>query len=112
MIKPDYVYNFFFFIEYNLKGIALFQSFKLLLEISKTQQYLPSNFSSGGDSNETMIEEKENMTMVSPTAGDPFRKKAYFLKPVVPSSSIDEPPFELPQSFSSLPSRLDPKIGH
>ncbi|PRQ31701.1 putative protein-serine/threonine phosphatase [Rosa chinensis] len=55
-----------------------------------------------------MIEEKE-MVMVSPTGGDPFRKNAYFLKPILPDSSIYEPPFNLPHCFSSLAPRFDPK---
>ncbi|PRQ31734.1 putative protein-serine/threonine phosphatase [Rosa chinensis] len=54
-----------------------------------------------------MNEEKE-MAMVSPTGEDPFRKEAYFLKPIIPNSSIDEP-FKLPQGFTSLPPRFDPK---
>ncbi|KAK9938429.1 hypothetical protein M0R45_015169 [Rubus argutus] len=56
-----------------------------------------------------MIEEKEDALMVSPAGGDPFRKKAYFLKPILPNSSIDEPPFKLPRCFSSLPPRFGPK---
>nr|XP_004295809.2 PREDICTED: uncharacterized protein LOC101294837 [Fragaria vesca subsp. vesca] len=58
-----------------------------------------------------MIEEKE-MVMVSPTGGDPFIKTAYFLKPILPDSTIDEPPFELSRCFSSIPSSFDPKKLH
>lgn len=55
-----------------------------------------------------MFEEKEEL-MVSPTGGDPFPKKAYYLKPVV-SSSIDKPATKFPtESFSSLPSHFEPK---
>ncbi|XP_050369009.1 uncharacterized protein LOC126787122 [Argentina anserina] len=57
-----------------------------------------------------MIEEKEDMAMVSLTRGDPFHRKAYFLKPSVPDSSIDyQLEFKLPQCFSSLPSPFNPK---
>ncbi|KAK9938445.1 hypothetical protein M0R45_015181 [Rubus argutus] len=57
---------------------------------------------------DTMVEEKEEL-MVSPTGGDPFLKKAYFLKPILPSS-IDEPLFKFPtESFSSLPAHFDPR---
>ncbi|CAL9017576.1 unnamed protein product [Prunus brigantina] len=60
---------------------------------------------------ETMVEEREEH-MVSPTGGNPFRKKAYFLKPTLPSC-IDEPPFELPRCFSSsLPTHFKPKSWH
>ncbi|PRQ31740.1 putative protein-serine/threonine phosphatase [Rosa chinensis] len=55
-----------------------------------------------------MVEEKEEL-MVSPTGGDPFPKKAYYLKPVVPSS-IEQPPFKFPtESFSPLPSDFEPR---
>ncbi|XP_062016603.1 uncharacterized protein LOC133733013 [Rosa rugosa] len=60
-----------------------------------------------GSPADAIIEERD--VMVSPNDGDPFLKKAYFLKPTAPISSIDlEPPFELPQCFSSLP----PKEWH
>ncbi|CAB4308205.1 unnamed protein product [Prunus armeniaca] len=58
---------------------------------------------------ETMVEEREEH-MVSPTGGNPFRKKAYFLKPTLPSCT-DE--FELPRCFSSsLPTHFKPKSWH
>ncbi|KAM5585674.1 hypothetical protein ABKV19_004864 [Rosa sericea] len=57
---------------------------------------------------DTMIEVQEDVAMVSPTGGDPFRKRAYFLKPIV-ASSIDEPSPELSQCFTSLPSGFEPK---
>ncbi|CAL9017577.1 unnamed protein product [Prunus brigantina] len=60
---------------------------------------------------ETMVEEREEY-MISPTGENPFRKKAYFLKPTW-SSSIDEPPFELPRCFSSsLPTHFKRKTWH
>ncbi|XP_040361519.1 uncharacterized protein LOC121049098 isoform X2 [Rosa chinensis] len=58
---------------------------------------------------DTTVEEQQDAAMVSSTGGHPFRKNAYFLKPIAPYSSIDEPPFKLPLCFSSLPSRFDPK---
>nr|XP_011461012.1 PREDICTED: uncharacterized protein LOC105350524 [Fragaria vesca subsp. vesca] len=58
---------------------------------------------------DTMVEEQQDAAMVSSTGGDPFRKKAHFLKPILPSSSIHVPPLKLPLSFSSLPSCFDPK---
>lgn len=58
---------------------------------------------------ESPIEEQEDVVIVSPTGeGDPFHKKAFFLKPSVPPF-IDEPHFKLPKRFSSLPSRFDPR---
>ncbi|KAB2605913.1 hypothetical protein D8674_005630 [Pyrus ussuriensis x Pyrus communis] len=57
---------------------------------------------------ESMVEEREEL-MVPPSGGNPFLKKAYFLKPTLPISTIDELPFELPHSFSSIPSRFEPK---
>ncbi|KAH0986912.1 hypothetical protein GBA52_014089 [Prunus armeniaca] len=60
---------------------------------------------------ETMVEEREEY-MISPTGENPFRKKAYFLKPTW-SSSIDEPSFELPRCFSSsLPTHFKSKARH
>ncbi|CAB4277784.1 unnamed protein product [Prunus armeniaca] len=60
---------------------------------------------------ETMVEEREEY-MISPTGENPFRKKAYFLKPTW-SSSIDEPSFELPRCFSSsLPTHFKSKAWH
>ncbi|KAM0997540.1 hypothetical protein ACFX2I_007397 [Malus domestica] len=56
---------------------------------------------------ESMVEEREEL-MVPPSGGNPFLKKAYFLKPTLPISTI-ELPFELPHSFSSIPSRFEPK---
>ncbi|KAM1149982.1 hypothetical protein ACFX2B_030207 [Malus domestica] len=58
-------------------------------------------------SEESMVEEREDM-MISPSGGKPFLKKSYFLKPTLINSSIDEPLFNLPPSFSSLPSRFEP----
>ncbi|XP_020416898.1 uncharacterized protein LOC18780981 [Prunus persica] len=54
-----------------------------------------------------MVEEREEY-MVSPTGGNPFLRKAYFLKPTLPSSA-KEPPLKLPLCFSSLPSHFEPK---
>lgn len=58
-------------------------------------------------SEESMVEEREGM-IFSPSGGKPFLKKSYFLKPTLLNSSIDEPPCNLPPSFSSLPSRFKP----
>ncbi|CAN6560732.1 unnamed protein product [Malus baccata var. baccata] len=58
-------------------------------------------------SEESMVEEREEM-MISPSGGKPFLKKSYFLKPTLLNSSIDEPLFNLPPSFSSLPSHFEP----
>ncbi|RXI03543.1 hypothetical protein DVH24_004195 [Malus domestica] len=58
-------------------------------------------------SEESMVEERKDM-MISPSGGKPFLKKSYFLKPTLLNSSIDEPLFNLPPSFSSLPSRFEP----
>ncbi|KAM2718342.1 hypothetical protein EV1_030264 [Malus domestica] len=58
-------------------------------------------------SEESMVEEREEM-MSSPSGGKPFLKKSYFLKPTLLNSSIDEPFFNLPPSFSSIPSRFEP----
>ncbi|CAB4277787.1 unnamed protein product [Prunus armeniaca] len=56
---------------------------------------------------DSMVEEREEY-MVSPTGGNPFLRKAYFLKPTLPSSA-KEPPWKLPYCFSSLPSHFEPK---
>ncbi|PQQ16750.1 hypothetical protein Pyn_25501 [Prunus yedoensis var. nudiflora] len=56
---------------------------------------------------DSMVEEREEY-MVSPTGGNPFLRKAYFLKPTLPSSA-KEPPLKLPHCFSSLPSHFEPK---
>ncbi|KAM2058169.1 hypothetical protein ACFX16_030771 [Malus domestica] len=55
-----------------------------------------------------MVEESEEVR-VPPSGGNPFLKKAYFLKPISQNSSIDIPLFKLPPFFSSLPSHFKPK---
>ncbi|KAM1256387.1 hypothetical protein ACFX2G_031101 [Malus domestica] len=55
-----------------------------------------------------MVEESEEVR-VPPSGGNPFLKKAYFLKPTSQNSSIDIPLFKLPPFFSSLPSHFKPK---
>ncbi|XP_004295813.1 PREDICTED: uncharacterized protein LOC101295989 [Fragaria vesca subsp. vesca] len=56
---------------------------------------------------ESPIQEQEDALMVSPTGGgDPFHKKAFFLKPIVPISAIDHEP---PLTLTQCPFRFDPK---
>ncbi|KAM1696426.1 hypothetical protein ACFXTN_027954 [Malus domestica] len=58
------------------------------------------------DPEESMVEEREEL-MVPPSGGNPFLKKAYFLKPPLQNSSIDEPLSKLPPFSSSFPSHFE-----
>ncbi|KAB2615681.1 hypothetical protein D8674_022269 [Pyrus ussuriensis x Pyrus communis] len=58
------------------------------------------------DPEESVVEEREEL-MVPPSGGNPFLRKAYFLKPPLQNSSTDEPLSKLPPFSSSFPSHFE-----